>query len=76
MLVPENPLLKNTLKKTIERLSTYYFFFNWYETSRFVKKYQNFQMIALVFIFDFCLPNNCNTNFRLPISYKMCQMFF
>ena len=24
MLVPENPLLKNTLKKTIERLSTYY----------------------------------------------------
>ena len=74
MLVPENPLLKNTLKKTIERLSTYYFFFNWYETSRFVKKYQNFQMIALVF--DFCLPNNCNTNFRLPISYKMCQMFF
>ena len=24
MLVPENPLFKNTLNKTIERLSTYY----------------------------------------------------
>ena len=27
MLVPENPLFKNTLKKTIEHLSTYYYFF-------------------------------------------------